>query len=422
MFRENLLTVTLKKRKTALLLLAAATVYFLFFAFLENPLTTTISEIGKTRLPLLAIYCVLLPLCDIVNVDYMYRSLGLKKQWAKYLFFASNLLVGFVLTTLMPVPGEKITTFSLILHWVTGFGNIFFNATFTLILCLIFCIRKKKKSLWLLFSGALAACIGVLVYFLAMSAIKGGVMQGKNGFYEIVPILMTRLILFALNHTDLVSPRKERDAAEASLKAQDKDVFTAVCCFFLAAAWLSFTFYSLVRNPINYTISMTGLDYPLGFGVTCILISVGLILNFILAFKKSGYKNVLTYILAVGGSLLLIVCVASPTTQSGNGLDLVHSVAAVAFFVLIMVAVFFFCVFKRRENKAYLPLGFGMLFILALTLVTAYVMNILLEQKYGRTGLVEIIPLQYIFFFLFFENFTDKLGAKKQVKSPAEVR
>ena len=420
-FKENLLSVTLKKRKTALWLLIIATLYFLFFAFLENPLTTTISEIGKTRLPLLTIYCVLLPLCDIVNIDYMYRNFDLKHQWAKRLFILSNFLVGFVLTTLMPVPGEKITTFSLILHWITGFGNIFFNATFTLLICLIFCIRKKKKSLWCLFSGALAACLAVLVYFLTMSALKGGVMQGKNGLYEIVPIFMAKIILLVLNHTDILSPRKERDEKESALKAQDKSAFTAVSCTFLAAAWWSFTFFSFVRNPIHYTISMTGLDYPIGFAVTCVLISVGLSLNFILAFKKSGYKNVLTYILAVGGSLSLLLCVASPTTRSGNGLDLVHSVAAVAFFILIMVAVFFFCIFKRKDCKAYLPLGFAMLAILIFTLVTAYVLNILFEQKYGRTGLVEVIPLQFIFFFLFFENYTDVFKSKIKKAQKAKV-
>ena len=117
---------------------------------------------------------------------------------------------------------------------------------------------------------------------------------------------------------------------------------------------------------------MTGLDYPLGFGVTCALISVGLSLNFILAFKRSNYKNVLTYIIAVGGSLVLMLCVFAPTTHSGDGLNLVHSVAAVAFFILIMVAVFFFCIFKRKENRLYLRLGIVMLAILAFTLITAY--------------------------------------------------
>ena len=151
------------------------------------------------------------------------------------------------------------------------------------------------------------------------------------------------------------------------------------------------------------------------------MISIGLSLNFILAFSRSGYKNVLAYILGVGGSLVLLVCVFSPTTHSGTTLDPVHSTAAVLFFIFIMAAVFLFCFHKRRENKAYLPLAFSMLAILAMTLIVAYIMNILLDQRYGRTGLVEVVPLQFIFFFLFFENYTDKLKSetheKKKIKA-----
>ena len=62
-----------------------------------------------------------------------------------------------------------------------------------------------------------------------------------------------------------------------------------------------------------------------------------------------------------------------------------------------------------------------MLAILAMTLIVAYIMNILLDQRYGRTGLVEVVPLQFIFFFLFFENYTDKLKSetheKKKIKA-----
>ena len=63
-----------------------------------------------------------------------------------------------------------------------------------------------------------------------------------------------------------------------------------------------------------------------------------------------------------------------------------------------------------------------MLVILALTLAVAYIMNILLDQKYGRTGLVEVVPLQFIFFFLFFENFTDVLKRKAPVAGSADKK
>lgn len=414
MIRENLLTSALKKRKTAFLLFIAAGAYFFVFAFLENPLYSTISDIGRTRLPLLAVYCILLPLCSIVNYEYTLRAFKLDAPVLRRAFFVSNLLVPFVATTLMLDPAVgKVTTFSVLLHWLTGFGNIVLNATVVLITCLRLYERTKNKKLLAIFISGTGACVAILLLFVVMTIITGSVQKSKNGFLEIVPIVAAGVVLFLLNHTNIVSPKSERDSEENALKASDTSVFAAVCHFFLAAAWLFFTFYSFVRNPINYTISMTGLDYPLGFGVTCALISVGLSLNFILAFKCSNYKNVLTYIIAVGGSLVLMLCVFAPTTHSGDGLNLIHSVAAVAFFILIMVAVIFFCVFKRKENRLYLSLGIVMLVILAFTLITAYVMNILLEQKYGRTGLVEVIPLQYVFFFLFFENYTDVFKTKK---------
>lgn len=422
MLRENLLTATLKKRKAAFWLFIAAALFFSVFAFLENPLKSTISDIGRTRLPLLAVYCIILPLCDIVNVEYMLRAFKLKAPVLRTLFFVSNVCVGFVVTTLMPaLPEKTVSTFSVLLHWLTGFGNIVLNATVVLVLCLRLSQREKNRKGKALFIAGTALCVADLLFFVVMSAVMGGVKEGKNGLYEIIPIVATHIVLFAVNHTNLFLPKAQRDSEESSIKAQDTSVFSAVAYFFLAAAWLFFTFYSFVRNPISYTISMTGLDYPLGFGVTCFLISIGLSLNFILAFLRSGYKNVLAYILGVGGSLVLLVCVFSPTTHSGTTLDPVHSTAAVLFFIFIMAAVFLFCFHKRRENKAYLPLAFSMLAILAMTLIVAYIMNILLDQRYGRTGLVEVVPLQFIFFFLFFENYTDKLKSetheKKKIKA-----
>ncbi len=416
MLIENRLTLALKKRKTALLLFAAAAVYFFAFAFLENPLKSTISDIGRTRLPLLALYCILLPLCDIVNVEYLLRSFKLKAPVLRVLFAVSNVCVGFVTTTLMPdPPGGEVKMFSVLLHWLTGFGNIVLNATVVLLLCLRLFKRSGNKKIRLLFVLGLCGCLSALFHFLAMTLAKGSVQEGKNGLYEIIPIVSTHIVLFVLNHTNLVSPKAERDKAESALSSSDNSVFTAVSLFFLGFGWLFFFFYSFVRNPIHYTISMTGLDYPLGFAVTCAFISVSLCLNFVLAFKRSGYKNPVGYFLAVVGSLSLMICVFWPTTESGTTLDPVHSVAAVLFFIFIMAAVFFFCLFKRKENKAYLPIGLGMFALLVLTLVIAFILNVLLEQRYGRTGLVEVIPLHYIFTFLFLENFTDVFKTEKKV-------
>lgn len=423
MIRENQLTLALKKRKTAFLLSVVAGIYFFSFAFLENPLHSTISDIGRTRLPFLAIYCILIPLFNIVNFNYTLRAFRLKAPVLRRAFLISNVLVGFVATTLMPDPAVgKVTTFSVLLHWLAGFGNIVLNATVVLIICYRLYRRTKSKKVKTLFISGTAACLAILVVFVVMTLVLGGTQKSKNGLYEIVPVVTTGVVLFVLNHTNIISPKKMRDSEEKALKAQDTSLFTAVSHFFLAAAWLFFTFYAFVRNPVNFTISMTGLDYPLGFGVTCALISVGLSLNFILAFRRSGYKNIFTYIVAVGGSLVLTLCVAAPTTHRGDGLNLVHSVAAVAFFILIMVAVILFCLFKRRENKLYTRIALGMLVILALTLIVAYVMNILLEQRYGRTGLVEIIPLQYVISFLFFENYTDAFMSENKLASSEKTK
>lgn len=421
MITETLLSATLKKRKTALALFVSAAAYFFVFAFLENPLKSTISDIGRTRLPLLAIYCILLPLCDIVNVEYMLRAFKLKAPVLRALFIVSNVCVGFVATTLMPEPpGGDVTLFSVLIHWLTGFGNIVLNATVVLILCLRLSKREKSRKGRILFAVGTAGCIFDLVFFVLMSVFKGGVQNGKNGLYEIIPIVFTHIVLFVVNHTNLFSKKSVRDSQESSIKAEDTGVFSSVAQFFLVAGWLFFFFYSFVRNPIHYTISMTGLDYPLGFGVTCALISVGLALGFILAFKRSGCKNVLAYFLGVIGSLVLLVCVFAPTTHSGDGLDPVHSVAAVAFFLMTMAAVVLFCFFKRKIHKAYLPLSASMLVILIMTLVVAYIMNILLDQRYGRTGLVEVIPLQFMFGFLFVENYTTLLHSKESEKLSAK--
>ena len=166
MFTENLLTATLKKRKAAFLLFIAAALFFSVFAFLENPLKSTISDIGRTRLPLLAVYCIILPLCDIINVEYMLRAFKLKAPVLRALFLVSNICVGFVVTTLMPeLPEKTVTTFSVLLHWLTGFGNIVLNATVVLILCLRLSKRESSKKGRALFVSGTALCVADLVFF-----------------------------------------------------------------------------------------------------------------------------------------------------------------------------------------------------------------------------------------------------------------
>ncbi|MDD6146032.1 MAG: hypothetical protein PUB43_03180 [Oscillospiraceae bacterium] len=417
---QNLLTLHFKKRETALKWLVGSFAYCALFMFLENPADKTISLIGREHLILFCLYCFLCGAAMIINFQYCFSRFRIRNRFLYGLMMVSNLCLGLVATTLMPPlsANGEISVFATVVHWITGFGNILVNATVALILNLKVYKAHNSKKAKILFITGTSICIADLLVFLLLTLISGDPQKAKNGFFEIIPIFVTYLVLYVMNHTDTVSDRRERDLAEKEYKADDSRIFSAVSFALLMATVIFFNHYAFIRNPIHYTISMTGIDYPGGFNFVCVLFAASFACNFIMLFKKYGYKNIFVYGLAMIGSLSIVLCAAFPTTMNKD-IDVLHAAGALIFFFFSMAAIMFFMLSRAKKSRKHRGFLLGMTAIVVAVIITLIVLFIILDQRYGRTGLTEIVPLEYIFAYFYLENFTDyfeREGKKKTAK------
>ncbi len=406
-YRNNL-SLHFKKRETALKWLAAGFAYFLLFAFMKNPSEFTISQIGKTHLGLFTVYCFIYGAAFLMNILYAYRTFPGQSKFLMRLAFVSNLCMGLVATTLMPLKasGADVTVFATIVHWITGFGNIIINAVVTLVFSLNISNQTKNKKLKACVGIGAATCIADLLAFAVLTVIMKNPQESKNGFFEIIPIVVSFLAIYIVNHTDLAMPRAQRDAAENKMTVIDTSAFSSLCWGLLIFAWISLSTYAFIRNPIHYTISMIALEYRPGFVVVSIAMAAAFFCNFLMMFKRHGYKNY--FVIAVGliGSLSIIPCVISPTTEQLKN-NLVHSVFALMFFFFMMAAVLLFLIKQSKGNRKYRTFAVIQAAIFLASIVVLVILFVIFDQKYGRTGIVELVPLEYLFTFFMLENHTD---------------
>ncbi|MGN0467857.1 MAG: hypothetical protein ACI4GY_03925 [Acutalibacteraceae bacterium] len=422
MINSNLLTVHFEKRETALKWLCASAAYSLLFSFLANPAEKTISLIAKEHLWLFFFFTVLYSIAMLINFSYMRKTFDVKNPLLKWLGIIINAIFPLTLTTLMPekAVGGELSAFATAVHWICGFGNILINATVVLVSLLL--ISKKQssnKKIKAVFAAGTIICILDLLVFLILTVVFRDPQKSKNGLFEIIPLAVTFATLYIINHTDLISSRRERDNKEFSLKASDNSAFSALCFGVLCASWATFTFYAFVRNPVHYTISMTGIEYKGGFTLVCLLLTAAFLLNFIHMFKRHHYKNYFTIAVALIGSISLIACVITPTTMEKD-ISPMHSVGALMFFYFLLAAFSFFLISKSKENKKYRPFLIGMLAVFAGTIIVVVILFVILDQNAGRTGLTELIPLEYMFVFTFLENYTNYFE-KAEIKQSALV-
>lgn len=405
MITENTLSAHFKKRETALTWWAMSFAYSLLFAFIEDPRYVTISTIGKTRLFLFSIYCFLYGAAFLINILYMFRTYKVGNKFWLYLGCVSNMCMGLVATTLMPnqAAGGEITVFATIVHWIAGFGNIIINATVILVFCLTLSKKLKNNKLKAIAGIGAVVCLADLLGFVILTVVFKDLQKSKNGFFEIIPIVVSYIAIYLINHTDIAISRAKRDETENQIIIKDTSLFSSVCWGLLTFTWILFSTYVFIRNPIHYTISMTALEYRGGFVVVSIALSLSLFCNFIMMFKKHGYKNYFTIAVALIGSVSIIPCIFAPTTNSSE-LNVIHSLAAIVFFYFTMAAIIFFLIPMSKKNKKYVPFLIAITVIFVLATITTVTLFIILKQKYGRSGLVEFVPLEFMFVFFLLEN------------------
>lgn len=421
MLKQNKLIAYFSKRETALIWLVFSVGLFAVFAFMQNPVTYTISEIGRAHHSLFVLFCTVYSVAMLTNLVYMRKNFHIKDKLFYYLSVAFSSTFGFVATTVLfdKSIGEE-TLVETIAHWFFGFGGILVNTVCVLVFLLSFWKATKSKKLKAVFWANTIACILDLLSFVLLTVLAGGnVQKSKNGFLEIIPMTATFFVIYVINHTDLVSKRSERDSKENDFVILDDSLFSAISFGTLAFSWVAFTLYAFVRNPIHYTISMTGIQYPIGFAIVSVSLAVSFILNFIQMYKKNGYKNGFTWFLSMTGPLAIVVCVFSPT-KMGTELDLVHSVAALVYFFFILGAFILYYLHFRKDEKRK-PLLISVLVITALVALTAVLLFIVFKQKYGRTGLTEVVPLEFFFFCFLLENHSSYFSEKRENKKIINV-
>lgn len=406
MINQNSLITHFGKRETALKWLFFSFGYFILFVFLENPVYKTISLIGREHLILFTVFCIIYSLSMLVNLSYMRKNFHIKDMFFYYISFAMTSLFGFVATTLMPNKEiGDVTFFATIAHWIFGFGGIVVNTVSVLVFLLAFYKEKNSKPLKAIFWLGTGVCILDLLSFVLLSVMaKGNLQKSKNGFLEIIPMIVIYAVVYVINHTDLVSSRKERDEKELLIKSDNTNVFSSVCFASLCVAFVSFTLFAFVRNPVCYTISMTGTDYPIGFAVTSLSLTAAFTLNFIEMFRKNRYKNPVAWFLAMTGPFAIILCVIFPTKLDSQ-LDPVHSISALVFFFFIFAAfiMYYFHFGKDVKRRKFL---IALSAILLCVLIAMLFLFVIFKQKYGRTGLTELIPIEMFFLCFLLENHT----------------
>lgn len=207
--KRNILTKPLTGDKLSLAFLMTACGMLLVYAFIQNPTEYTISLIGTQYPGLFFLTCSAMSLAAACNLFRLFESVGLRSRTLTALTVTANFaMIGASFTmTEDYIPG--LTE----LHWV--FALLFIAGNPLLLLLPLFrMIRNGNRR-----------CLAVVLIFLPVylldalyvvrSLVLHGMMDGKNGVMELIPIFSTFLLLFLLNHTTIldeppIKPQKEK--------------------------------------------------------------------------------------------------------------------------------------------------------------------------------------------------------------------
>lgn len=195
---RGILKKSLTGDKLSLAFLMTACGMLVVFAFIQNPAEYTISLIGTQYPGLFFLTCSAMSLATACNLFRLFESAGLHSRTLTALTVTANLaMIGASFTmTEDYIPG--LTE----LHWVFALLFIAGNP-----LLLLIPIGKRIRN-------GNRRCLAAMLIFLPMylidavyvvrSLVLYGMMDGKNGVMELIPIFSTFFLLFLLNHTALL--------------------------------------------------------------------------------------------------------------------------------------------------------------------------------------------------------------------------
>lgn len=163
------------------------------------------------------------------------------------------------------------------------------------------------------------------------------------------------------------------------------------------------TWYGFFKNPLDYTASMIGLDYPIHFKMWGLFASVSIFANVLYMYRRYGYKSKAGVICGSVGSAAIFVTINVPS--AGEELILTslrcmsHWTGALVFAVMCVAPIVMLLISKAKKRSAkWIVLTLAFTAVLALMLV--------LLVTVGKNGLIESLPMWAAYALLFVLNFT----------------
>lgn len=168
------------------------------------------------------------------------------------------------------------------------------------------------------------------------------------------------------------------------------------------------TGYCFFKNPLDYTASMIGLDYPWHFKMWGLFASMSIFANTMYAFRKYNYNSRVGIIAGSIGCAALFVTINVPSA----GEDLIlnslrcmsHWSGALIFAFGAATPVVLFLFHLAKSKKAGL--------VLALAFCAALAVSLTLLVVIGKDGIIEGVPTWAVYIVLFLVNFTPLFESK----------
>ena len=177
----------------------------------------------------------------------------------------------------------------------------------------------------------------------------------------------------------------------------------------LAAGCAYITAYGCILDPLKYTASMTGLEYPWLFKLWCIASGISVFTNTLYMYRKFNFKSTVGVSLACIGCAVLYVTVNIPSA----GEDLVmtlqclaHWSTALLYAFLSAIAILLFLFHKCRSRD-------GRFIAVTAVYAAILVLMIVLLATVGKSTLIENLPIWATYILLFLMNFTSVFDDKK---------
>jgi len=168
-------------------------------------------------------------------------------------------------------------------------------------------------------------------------------------------------------------------------------------------AWLIFgcaymTWFGFLENPMQYTASMIGLDYPVGFIFWGVFQSISLVLNVLYLYRRYGYSSRFGYVCLIIAAICIGITVNVPSTEI-FGLQLVmHWSTALLFAIFNAIAMGLCLVNKAKHSKKFMAT-----FVLFIAMLLSMIVLLII---FGKSGIIEKIPMWGAYLILLLTNFT----------------